>query len=109
MEEALLLIRWPSLGLAVRARPCLRENPALCRQIAAALPLAHDFTVCCLDFLEFVLTGRIIGVEVRVILLAFLAVRLFDGLLVGALRNAQYAVWIKHVDTLPSCACRAVL
>ena len=39
MEEALLLIRWPSLGLAVRARPCLRENPSLCRQIAAALPL----------------------------------------------------------------------
>ena len=46
---------------------------------------SHDFAVCGLHFFEFVLTGRIVRVQVGMILLAFLTVGLLDGFLIGPL------------------------
>ena len=74
-----------------------------------ALVSAHNFTVGRLYFLEFILGSGVVGVQIRVKFLALLTVCFFDGLLVGALGNPQYAVWITHVASLPLCACRALL
>ena len=112
-EGVLILLAAVAAGTAVAA---LAAVPALAAggrpgvAVAAALALAHDLAVSGLHFLELVLGGGVVGVQVGVELLALLAICFFDGLLVGALADAQDAVWITHAVSPPLCACpRAVL
>ena len=66
---------------------------ALARPAAA---FAHNLAVSSLNLLELVLGRRVVGVQIRVVLLALLAVGFFDGLLVGTGLDAQYAVRVGH-------------
>src|SRR5699024_2950717 len=68
---------------------------------AAARPFPHDLAVGRLHFLELVLAGGVVGVQVGVVLLALLPVGFLDGLFIGAGLDAQYAVWIGHSLCVP--------
>ena len=64
--------------------------------LAAALLHPHDLAVGGLYFFKMLLGGWVVGVQVGMILLAFLAVGFFDGLVVGTGGDAQNAVRIGH-------------
>ena len=82
---AVSLLAVAALGIAVAAIV-----------LAAALLHPHDLAVGGLYFFKMLLGGWVVGVQVGMVLLAFLAVGFFDGLVVGTGGDAQNAVRIGH-------------
>ena len=78
----LVLVAVSGLTIAVGALLLLI---ALIPGLPAALFTAHNLAVSRLDFFEFFFSGRVVGVQVGMILLAFLAISLFYGFIIGRL------------------------
>lgn len=94
--ERIFLIGAAITALAVAIRIARTLALLLVSGLGAILLAAHDFTVSSLYLLEFFLGRRVIGVQVRMVLLALLAVGFFDCFIVGTGGDAQYAIWIGH-------------
>ena len=82
---AVSLLAVAALGIAVAAIV-----------LAAALLHPHDLAVGGLYFFKMLLGRGVVGVQVGMVLLAFLTVGFFDRLIVGTGGDAQNTVWIGH-------------
>src|SRR5699024_11034822 len=94
--EGVLLVSAAVLVLAAVSIGPAGSGPLLVPVLAAALLAAHDLAVGGLHFLELFFGGGVIGVQVGVVLFALLPVRLFDGFVIRAGADTQYAVRISH-------------